>query len=221
MGVYAIKIFKSYGGRVADNVWSNTYHWSNSLGLEDNAWLATVNGLVALESRLHLNTVNFLRAVVSTTGDEEGYDPSQLRVFELQGAGLDVLPAGEKPLDLNFTLKMKKQVIYGRAGTMFYRGALHTGHVEMGPGGKMVLTAGAAASITQEMLPLFTDILGAAVAASNGGGWVMGPPANLANNAQYNARPVSGLQPSGVSLNKRNHRYFDTARSDDGIGPGT
>lgn len=215
--VYTIKIFKAWAGRTANQLWSNTYHAQSATALDDPAWVALLEGIAGKERSFHLNDVNFMRATISTTNIEDEYDPHTLRVFELQGTGERGLQGNfAAPLDMAF--KCKKNVQYGRSGTVFYRGVLHTGDYTVGAGGNPNLNS----TLSGELINgvgLLVSSLADELAAMNGN-FVMGP-GKVDNLTPVSLRNVLSLSPSGISINKRNHRYFDKAQSDDGVGVGT
>jgi hypothetical protein len=218
--VWTLKIFKSYGGRVANSMWLNAYHIfsaSAATGIEDPAWLAVVNQFVQNERTIHLEGVNFMRATLSTARKENFYDPKTLRVFELNSLGGR---GGQVPMMLDLALKVKKNVAFGRSGTSFYRGCVFPTEVTIAAGGAPVLTSPIDANLTAAVNAwpaAYADEL-AALSANlvmlDGGGTIEG-------GVETETRTVQSFSVSGLSINKRNHRYFDTARSDDGVGVGT
>jgi hypothetical protein len=220
MPAFVIRIFKAFGGRTSSQQWSNTYHWTADGTVEAEYWQQVVEALAQLEQSIHAPQVNFMRGVVSTHEQEPEYNPLQLRVFEMSAVGNRTPPAGEKLLDLNLALKVKKVVRFGRAGTAFYRGVLHTGDVEVGAGGNAVLVAGAVEALNTPMHMAFVNAVTQAETAS-GGQLIMNPGKLLDGGQAAAIRAIDGLRPSGVSVNRRDHRYFDTKESDDGVGVGT
>lgn len=220
MPAFVVKIYKAFGGRTSTQQWSNTYHWEADGTVDQTFWENVVNALAEFEQSFHSPQVFFMRAVVSTHEKEATYNPIQLRVFELNLQGGRAVPAGEKLLDLNLALKMKKLVGFGRAGTGFYRGVLNTGDIEVGAGGTAVLTQGGVDSINIAQMQKYGNAIAQAETAS-GGQLVMNPGKLLDAGAPAAVRVINGFRASGVSVNRRDHRYFDKALSDDGVGPGT
>lgn len=216
---YTIKIFKAYGGRTTDKLWSNSYHVSAEAALDDPLWVTALEAIAAQERMIHNPQVNFMRAVISSTTREGAYNPEDLRVFELGTVGERGVPSGEQPLPLDLALKVKKNVAFGRSGTMFYRGCLHTGDIVVGAGGDASLLSPPDGNLLNAV-GLIPANSAAAITAL--GGFLIMPPKVLAPGDPAQAvRTISSFALSGVSVNRRNHRYFDKAASDDGVGVGT
>lgn len=207
MPAWDVRIFKSWGARNLDASWVNNYvlNWDgNDVG--SNEVVAAINAIVDMERAFHLIPVQYLHATFSTTRDEPVYTPETLRVFELASTGARAVPVDDAAVDLNICLKVKKQVAFGRSGTMFYRGALRASEVKLNSRGEA------------ELAPEYEFFNPGAVSnayshVSNLAGfeWIMKHPA-LDNPDEQNpvvARAVKGIAPSGVVVNKRNHRYFD------------
>lgn len=221
--IWTVKIFKSFGGRVANSMWSNSYHINTNnadMLIEDPAWKTLVEQLGVMERTIHLEPVNFMRATLSSLRQEPEYDPRTLRVFELQGIGERGNNGGGTPMPLDMTLKVKKNVGYGRSGTMFYRGCLNSTDVSIGAGGDPALKSPGDPglfSAVNGFVTVLTDELSAIQ------GELVMPPrgAEAAEGGVTTARIVQSFAISGISINSRNHRYFDTEESDDGVGPGT
>lgn len=220
MPAFQIKIYKAFGGRTSNLQWSNSYFWDADGTVEESYWTDVVDALGVYEASFHSPQVNFMRAVVSTFTEEQVYNPLNLRVFELNAVGARNVPAGEQLLDLNLALKMKKLVGFGRAGTAFYRGCLNTGDVEVGAGGVAVLTQGGVDSLNISHMQVWTSKIVPAMTLS-GGNLVMNPGKLLDAGQPAAVRLIHGFRASGVSVNRRDHKYFDKAESDDGVGPGT
>jgi hypothetical protein len=209
MPAFTIRIFKSWGARDADRRWVNTYELFSTVHGSPDAMLPTLVAIVDAERHLHLTDVQFLSGTVSTwVPDSQPYDPDAFVTQELVGHGSrgNGVPPNPTALDSNVCLQVKRQCTTGRSGKLFYRGCLLEGDVEMGGDGRFTLTAGS------------TIIAG-------GADWVayttaMAPFLNAAEGADalslisavaggQRVRPVDALIPRGVTVNRRNHRYFD------------
>lgn len=206
MPAFDLRIFKSWQARNLAAAWVNTYvfNWDNT-DVTDPSVATLINGICAMEREFHLAPVQYLHATFSTTKDEPVYDPKTLRVFELDGTGNRVIPVDDSAADLNLCLKMKKNVMYGRSGTMFYRGALLSSDIAINSRGEAELAPNAAVSNPGTISNAFGN--SKVVPAMQ---WIMAPDAaNNPDGQALTARNVVGISPSGVSINKRNHKYFD------------
>jgi len=218
--IWTLKIYKAYGGRTADRLWSNTYDISTEEEVTSPAWLPLIDVIATREVLLHSTNCHMMRAVLSTLSQENPQQPETLRVVELQGVGQRGIPGGEIQLPLDIALKVKKTVAYGRSGTLFYRGVLHSGDVEVGAGGIATLKAPMDGNLQNNITGFIAQI--DTQLAALGANIVMRPViTGQVTPILDDSRIVQALAPSGVSLNKRNHRYFDKAASDDGVGVGT
>jgi len=216
---WTIRIFKAYGGRTADKLWSNTYHVSAEQPLTDPGWTALVEAIGARERMLHNPQVNFMRATISSTTREGGYNPEDLKVYELGTVGERGVQSGEIALPLDLALKVKKNVAFGRSGTMFYRGVLHSGDVSVGAGGDATLIVPGDGNLLNNVGLLPSSIQDELTAL--GGFLIMPPRVTVPGGPAQTVRTIDSFALSGVSVNRRNHRYFDKAASDDGVGVGT
>jgi len=219
--VAVVRIFKAFGGRTSDKQWSNTYHISGELEYADPAWDALVVQLASTESNIHFSNVNYMRATISSFDQEAEYNPEMLKVIELGGSGQRVLTGDQTILPLDFAFKWKKNVAFGRSGTTFYRGALSTDDIATGAGGDPVLKGTISPDILNAIRNMPTSLQ--PLLSAVGGFMVMAPkmPAPGGPPVTLSTRVLLSFAPSGVSNNRRNHRYFDKAASDDGVGVGT
>jgi hypothetical protein len=218
--IWMLKIYKAFGGRTADRLWSNTYDIATEEDITSPAWLPLINVIATREVLVHSTNCHMMRAVLSTLDEENPQQPKALRVVELQGVGQRGIPADQIQLPLDMALKVKKAVAYGRSGTLFYRGVLHSGDVTVGAGGIATLKAPMDGNLQNNITGFMTQIepqLTALAANIVMRPVITGQVATVIDDS----RIVLELAPSGVSLNKRNHRYFDKAASDDGVGVGT
>lgn len=206
MAAYDIRIYKSWSVRNMKAAWVNTYVVNFEGLITDDALAQKLDAIATAERTLHLATVQFLHATVSTKADEPVYDPKTLKVFELQGNGGRAVVAPDIPVDLNIVLKVKKQVAYGRAGTMFYRGALLNSDVSINDRGEAQLKADA--SITNPVI--WNNFNSGINQAAPGVELVMADHrVDDPNAGAIEARNIQGFSPAGVVINKRDHRYFD------------
>lgn len=187
--------------------------------LTDELWTPFVTALANAEAALHGNPVNIMRVVISDYAAQPEYDPTKLRVWEVSGQGQRGAQGGIY-LPLDICLKAKKIVGYGRAGTCFFRGVLNSLDVDQGAGGDYVLKAGVDAGLNNLTNAIISQTATALDALT--GEFVL--PAGIEDDETStgnSVRIVSSILASGISINRRDHRYFDTARSDDGVGVGT
>lgn len=207
MGAYDLRIYKSWSARNLNASWVNNYvfDWDGT-DIASSDVLTLVNAVGSFEKELHTNQVQFLHATFSTVLDEPTYTPESLRVLELQGTGNIGITEENMPLDLNITLKMKKLVGFGRSGTMFLRGALRTEDVVINSRGEAELASGSNFLNPGTISNAFGHINN--LVDFN---WIMKTHGmdKPDEAGTVIARNVLGVSPSGVVVNKRNHRYFD------------
>jgi hypothetical protein len=215
MSLHLLKIYKSWGGRDDRSQWSNNYAINIADPPPASGFQDIALAFARMEAIFALTPVNFMRAVISTYVREPVYTPETLRVIELSGAGGRNIPAGATALDLNLSCKFKKNLAYGRSGFMYYRGCLDTSMVSMGAGGRQTMVEGtqvvfnnlAATNAMNEINPALT-----AAAAE----WVV-PPSNYigvpGQVVMENMRIVNGFKFGGITLLKRDHKYFDRANT--------
>lgn len=208
MPAFDVRIYKSWNARNLNEAWVNNYVINFDGNVESPGWITVIDNLAAAEKILHLQGVQYLHATVSTTMDEPVYNPKSLRVFGLQGTGNRAIPEGDVAVDLNVALKMKKEVAYGRAGTMFFRGALLSSDVEINDRGESQIPA--VGSLLASPV-LIANVNQAYNAIPEGFDWVMKVPEmdDPAQQENITARLVLTVGIGGISVNKRNHRWFD------------
>lgn len=208
MALYTIRIFKSWGGRYPDRRWVNNYEVDSSVtgvaGLS-----AAAGAIAAAEKIIHLDLVNFLSATVSTwEPDGVPYNPDSFTTLELSGTGSRAT-ASQQSIDSNVALKVNFQPTTGRSGRRFYRGCLiETDVVGLGDlsftfeAASPVADSGSAmASFKTAMAPYLAggaDPTKIVLAYSGAGSGSV-------------VRGVASLKAAGISINRRNHRYFDRA----------
>lgn len=208
MALFVVRIFKSWGGRVADRRWVNNYEIDSGATLLGGLD-AVVNDLVAAERIIHVPTVNFLSATISTWApDSVPYNPDAFRTLELAGVGSRAAPAGDL-LDSNVCYMVQFQCSTGRSGRRFYRGVLGEADVQIGGDGRFTLVPASALDNGGATFVAFQGALAPRLSAGAAAEKVVlvhsgGPSPSV-------VRGVSALKVSGVIANKRNHRYFDRA----------
>lgn len=131
IGLFTVRIFKNIVGRGASGEWSNTYHILTGIELGSARMLEGVMSLVDAEKFTHLNKVEFLRAVVSTTKkDPQIQDGSNVRAIGLSGNGAqieDAAPAGGHHIPApESVLVISHGTTLGRQGNNSYRFAIRT-----------------------------------------------------------------------------------------------
>ncbi len=218
--IWSLKFYKAWGGRMAEKLWCNTYHVATEAEITDAAWLPLINAIGAEEKKFHLQSVNLMRAVMSTFDGEPTYSPRNLRVLELTGIGDRFVPAGETAMPLDLALKVKKNMAFGRAGTMFYRGVIHSGDVLVGAGGDPAVSSAMEPQLYQNV-NLLPERISEELAALQADLIVPPKVGSQGLQADVMVRIINSFSISGISVNRRNHRYFDKQASDDGVGVGT
>lgn len=204
--IWDIRIYKSWNSRNLKAAWLNTYHVNFNGAVTDPELQEMLEAIATSERMIHLQPVQFLHATVSSMRDEPVYDPQFLKVFELQGTGNRAVVAPNQALDLNITYKVKKQVAFGRSGTMFYRGCLTSNDVLVNDRGEAQLKNDAEVASPV----LFANFNNGIMNAAPNIELVMSHPSfNAADADPLAVRVVQGFNPSGVAINKRDHRYFD------------
>lgn len=208
-----IRIFKSWNVVDEENYWVNEYEFaSDDLSPVDEAARAIVNTLVAAERRIHLPGVNFFKAVVSTwTPDGQPYNPFSFVSFPLDVVGQR--SATGDALDANVCFFVKKQVVSGRYGKLYYRGCLTEADVQ--PRGDLSFALTPGSTINQggtaweayeaDMNELITGLTGGADFAIIG--QVKSNNPNVPGTIYR--RAVTGLVPAGVSIVDTNHKWYN------------
>ena len=210
MANLTVKIFKAWNAADERNAWVNNYEiLSDDMAPADNQARLLVEELVQAEQELHLTNVYFVKAIVSTWVPEgrAEYDPSTFVSLPLDARGL-CSTTGDA-LDSNVCFYVRKEVSSGKYGKLFYRGVLVEADVQ--PGGDLAFTIAPTSTLRQggttwtayynQISPFLT---GGAGNAS------LGMIGKVKSGATFQ-RPVQDLVPSGVVINRRNHRYFDRA----------
>jgi hypothetical protein len=206
--IFDVRIYKSWAARNIKASWVNNYQAVFDGPVEAPELQALIDRVVASERMIHLQSVQFLHAVVSTKLDEEVYDPATLKTVELAGAGNRALGEDGIALDLNIALRVKKQVIYGRSGGQYYRGCLLAEDVIINDRGESIIKPGSAptgaplwANFNNTIIP--PDMPAKLCMASK----IFDTGAPGEETAPV--RIINGFALQGIVLLKRDHRYFD------------
>lgn len=182
--------------------WANTYEVRNEGGASMLHLLDAVQALYELERAMHLTDVRFDRAVLSTwIEDGTPYDPSSFTVIPLGLEGT-VVPSGGA-LPLNVVLHIRRKVIFGRPGKVFWRRALGEGDIEA-PAGRVTLSAAAEGTIETRLAAAMvsSDAIEMTTEGTN--------PIKLILAATGQPdRLVDNLLLQGANVTKFDNRYFD------------
>lgn len=209
MPVYRIDTFKAWANREIERAWSNSYE----IVSEDDSpadLVQVANDFVAAERLLHLPQVEFLQVRVSTYEAEPTglYDPNSFVTIPLTGVGARSNTGNTDPLDYNCCFVVQRVPSTGRAGRLFYRGCLAEGDVTAVLDGTFRLIPTSpilAAAVFPAYQALLDVYVGNTITQANAISLAM---ASTIGGA-LNVRLVQDLRQGGVSINKRNHRYFD------------
>lgn len=211
-----VRLYKRAVGN-PDFEWVNTYELH--LGAPLNDWAEMSNMLdafVLAERQIHYNVVEYTRATVSTWVPEDpaaGYDPYSFAVKEFSaGEHLGARdPSSINMLPRNAVLSVRRQVVTGRSGRVFYRGALNEGEVTAGTSLDWQLTSGAKTTIDTILGTIYSDMTAAAAFYGGGTGFMalIGniDPENPESDVIW--RAVTGFDARGVAVRKTDHKYFD------------
>lgn len=202
MPIYTVRIYKNFGTSSPSGGWQNTHEMQTDAALDSIEMLNHVTALANFEKRFHLPSVQFQRAVVSLQDDEkDGYRPDEMRAIDISGAGTQAVAAGIDPIDLNMALEIKRFMVLGRVGHIYFRGCLHEGQVGANQAGETVLNADARAALTTVVTDAMQDYAAA-------GRIMVVRHTHKKTNTTF-TRQVNGLQVGDVVMLKRNHRWFN------------
>jgi len=208
MAIYTVRIFKSWGVRDPERRWVNSYELESDLA-SPGLLVDTMQAIVEAEQQIHLHKVQFLSATISTwVEDSHPYDPAAFNTYELTTVGARDLPDAHalEALDTNVCYLIKRQCASGRSGKLFYRGCLLELDVEMGGDGRFQISTGAA--IAQDGTAFTAYHTSMAPLLNSGDGEstleLISSPGGI-----LSVRPVTDLLVSGVTVNRRNHRWFN------------
>ena len=213
MGFYSIRIFKSWAVRDLDRRWVNSYEVEAPTISDPGLMEPVMRDFVAAEQQLHLGDVQFLSATISTwAADSRPYDPASFFTYDLTVTGLRGAGFGPSvsALDSNVCFLVKKQTYGGKDGKLFYRGCLKEEDVHIGGDARFAL------DVSSDL-----NVGGArwlAYLASMDPHLVAGPDAAAGTLSLISmiaavrvSRPVVAMQIGQITVNRRNHRYFDRA----------
>lgn len=204
--VFRLKIYKSWAGRSNQGNWVNDYEIVTGLAIDAPDWNDIISRFRHFEANLHLQPVNFMRAVLSTVRQDKQIYPRNLRVFPLAGNGGRPIPQGSSALPLDIALSIQKQILFGRSGRLLLRGALHTGNLAIAAGGVPTL---APDTLAQGDLVNAMSQINQAIAAGTFRWVVLHSGVNLQDDQYDEVRNVIGASYGNVVISKRDHRYFD------------
>lgn len=217
MADLSFKIFKSWNVVDEENYWVNTYEFmSDDMAPTDANARAILDALISAERAIHLPGVNFFKATISTwQNDSALYNPMSFVSVPLNTVGVRSV-TGEA-LDANVCFFVKKEVVGGRYGKLYYRGCLTEADVsprgDLSFGlttGSSINTGGAAwNAYLSDMNEVITGLIAGANFAIIG--QVKGNSDNFPGPIYR--RPVVGLTPAGVSIVDTNHRWYNRSSS--------
>lgn len=202
--VYSIRTYKTLVNR-PDIVWANSYEVRVGDGAAGVGSILpdAAAELVAWERTFHMNTVRFVRTVLSTwVPDGQPYNPASFVSVDAPPLTLGARVPGDNGVQpLQVCLLATKDVSFGRNGRNLYRGALSEDDVVTSAGEATLTAAGLA-----QLNTLF--------AADGGIASLLAQNANLemimkGSSAQDAVRPVRAVTPRRVVIKKFNNRYFD------------
>lgn len=212
MADVTVKIYKSWATDDNERAWANTYEFTRYEGALDvgNVQFGElVSAVVEAEREIHLTSVYFLRAVVSTWGvdaDEDAPENFVSYPIGLQGTRTQTGDA----IDRNNVFFVRRAAGFGRYGKIFYRGCLTEADVQSGADLKWRLTpTSTLASGGADWTAYMTSMQ--SVLADGFGGQPAVMALIAARGLAITRREVTSLTPAGVRVNKANHKYFNKA----------
>jgi hypothetical protein len=137
--IIEVKVVKNIDGQPPSASWSNTYHLELSpemlagdgfgVGIASGAFADAVNGIMQMETNLHVTNIRILRAVCTTVREDDKGAPESIRVVPWGKLAVRGPGPGDVALPLEVVLKVSFAGLTGRAGANQYRGALYSGDV--------------------------------------------------------------------------------------------
>lgn len=199
--IFTVRIYK-YHANSPDRIWANTYELQAQVGPDYAELLAAGQKLVAMEKLIHATAIEFSNMVISTyVPDGEPYDPASFVSISQSGAGnrtsgtAELLPTG-------LVFYVSRNVLSGRQGRLFYRGALFESEMHA-PAGTPRLTDPAA---------METMLQNSITTAGVDDMFAAGPdPFYLVMASGTNTRTLTGMTAKGVRQVRVDHRYYDRA----------
>jgi hypothetical protein len=152
MGIFSLKTHKSFGGRDANDQWSNQYFFALDFGLNSPELRSTVMYIKDAEQTAHLSEVHFMRGYVHQVAENTFNRPDKsFRTVEFDGRGardvnfiLDAVGASDSQFENpmmpeDICLVVKRETNGDRNGRSFYRNCLLRDDVKTGNDGEFVL----------------------------------------------------------------------------------
>lgn len=207
---YRIDVHKNWNSRNMQGAWSNSYEIESNEGTPRDL-LDAAEAIVAAERLIHLAPVQFLQVRVSTWEEDSGngYDPTSFVTTPLAGTGAKS-GAGLDAMDLNVCYVVKRVPALGRSGRLFYRGVLTEGDVTATNSGSFVLVPQGDLNDGGQVFTAFRTAFAEFLIDSEEDPAQVNVLSMISElNGEIVRRGVLDLVVGGVSINKRNHRYFD------------
>lgn len=127
---FIVRVFKSIGTPILGR-WSNTYEVVATDTGDIGDLRALGHSIFEFEKALHLPQAHFDQYTISTWVDDHApYNPESFFVEPLDGAPGERVLIGD-PLPMNVAWFLRRQVVTGRSGKMFYRMAIGEADVEL------------------------------------------------------------------------------------------
>ncbi len=129
MGIFAFKIFKSFGGRSNRGAWSNLYNIVSDLAIDHPSLRETAEYIVGAEKLAHYDAVHFMRCHIKQVAENYTNRPANRFVtIELDGTGARAL--NQDLLPPQICVEIKRDAVEGRSGAMLLRGCLTANDVQ-------------------------------------------------------------------------------------------
>ncbi len=123
-------LHKSQGGRDQVKTFSNRYLFAGNNQIESDEMIDLTRDLMGAEQLLFPTDTNFVRAVVREVTAQVAPIKGRTRSFPLEGAGLFVVPAGDKLAPAHICAVVERAAILGRPGYGYYRHCVTAGEYE-------------------------------------------------------------------------------------------
>lgn len=203
---FMVRIYKHHSLN-PDRSWVNTYEFRNATAKTDiTQYAPIIVALVEFERQLHFTTTQFSRAVLSSwVPDGTPYTPESFYITELQDSAGARLSGGQE-LPLNYVLRVKREVEFGRSGHIQYRNCLSEADSQSLGGIPFAtsptgLTALLNTAMDESLLEGY--LAGGAFQAQHTLSMVRAV-GNVASS-----RVIMGLTYGGINVVKYNHKYFN------------
>jgi hypothetical protein len=206
---FRVSVYKDWL-TLSNSPWVNTYEFtSDTLTTPVEVAAEGIPELIAdAERGIHLTSVMFDRAVVSTYGaDGNPYDPETFVSVPLTGFGFRTFFT--QALDINAVFKVRRLVSSGRNGKLAYRGCLIEGDVSANASGQWRIET--ASTLNQDGTDYLAYLTGMSTLLDGFAGVQMALLSGTAiGGGPTSSRPVSNLVVAGAGFNKKNHRWFNS-----------